>query len=101
MVVFCAAVVLEQNVGLNHKTALVVGGCLNLAFVLGAIVPSLGADKLGRRKLMMFGCSGMSISMLLISVLLSFQSGPKGRVTSSASIAFFLLASLSGLTMFV
>ncbi|TKX20397.1 sugar transporter-like protein 32 [Elsinoe australis] len=34
VVVFCAAVVLEQNVGLNHKTALVVGGCLNLAFYM-------------------------------------------------------------------
>lgn len=93
VVVFYAAVVLESGVGLGHKTALVVGGCLNLAFALGGVVPSLGADKYGRRRLMMFGCTGMSISMLLISVLLSFEGSPRGHSTASASIAFFLLVS--------
>ena len=62
-----------------------------MAFAAGGLIPALGADKFGRRKLMMTGCAGMSASMLCIAVLLSFYGGPKGKGTASASIAFFIL----------
>lgn len=48
-------------------------------------------DKYGRRKPMMWGSFGLGISMMLISILLSFQSrgGDLAKATSSASVTFF------------
>jgi MFS family permease len=87
--VFYAPTVLETNVGLSKDTSLVVGGCINLAFAIGSIVPSIGLDKMGRRKPMMIGSFGMGLSMMMIAILLSFDK-PQ---TSKAAIAFFITVS--------
>lgn len=50
VVVFYIATVLEQNVGLSRNMALVGGGCINLAFAVGSLVPALFLDRIGRRK---------------------------------------------------
>jgi hypothetical protein len=50
VIVFYIATVLEVNVGLSRATSIVVGGCVNLAFVVGSLVPALFLDKIGRRK---------------------------------------------------
>lgn len=90
VIVFYAPTVLETNVGLARNTALVVGGCINLAFVVGSLVPALGSDKWGRKKPMMFGAFGMGLSMMMVAILLSFNGTAKAHTTSQASIAFFL-----------
>jgi MFS family permease len=85
--------VLETNVGLARNTALVVGGCINFAFVVGSLVPALGSDKWGRKKPMMFGAFGMGLSMMIVAILLSFNGTAKAHITSQASIAFFITVS--------
>jgi hypothetical protein len=66
-------------------------------FVIGSIFPSLFLDKYGRRKPMMWGSFGLGISMMLISILLSFQSrgGSIAQATSSASVTFFFTVSFN------
>ncbi|KIW19135.1 hypothetical protein PV08_03427 [Exophiala spinifera] len=95
VIVFYSATVLEVNVGLNRNTAIVVGGCLNLAFAVGSLVPALGADRLGRKKPMMFGAIGMGLSMMAVAILLSYGGTDKGKATANVSIAFFLTYMLS------
>lgn len=90
MIVFYAPTVLEQNVGLERTMALVVSGCIQFCFVVGSIVPAWGLDKLGRRKLMMFGSFGMALSMMMVAILLSFHGTAKQVQTSQASIAFLI-----------
>ena len=84
---------LEGSVGLERNTAIIAGGCINLAFAAGSLVPALGADRLGRKKPMMFGAAGMGLSMMCIAILLSFNGTSKERVTANASIAFFVTVS--------
>lgn len=60
-------------------------------FVIGSFVPALGADKFGRRNLMMIGSFGLGVSMMLIAILLSFHDTVHGKATSSAAVAFFFL----------
>ena len=93
--VFYAPTILEQNVGLPRETALPVAGCIEFAFAAGSLVPSLGLDRFGRRKLMMLGSVGMAVSMMMISVLLSFQGTEKAMATSQATIAFLITVSFS------
>ncbi|KAH8666755.1 general substrate transporter [Xylariales sp. PMI_506] len=90
VIVFYIATVLETNVGLSKDLSLIVGGFVNLAFVVGSLVPALGLDRIGRKKPMMFGAAGAGISMMIIAILLSFNGTEKEKVTSVASIAFFV-----------
>lgn len=58
-------------------------------FVIGSLVPTFFLDKLGRRRPMMWGSFGLAISMMMISILLSFVGSGPGKQTASASVAFF------------
>lgn len=67
-------------------------------FFLGALLPAFFADRIGRRKPMMWGCAGCGISMMMIAILLSFKGSSVEQQTASAAIAFFFTVSSSGVT---
>lgn len=74
--------VLEYNVGLSKDMSVLIGGVVNLMFPLGALVPAIWLDRIGRVRPMMWGCVGLSVSMALIAALQAV-----GQPT--ASLAFF------------
>jgi len=85
---------LENNVGLTPTLALAIGGCVQTMFFFGSLVPTFFLDRLGRRRPMMWGSLGLAISMMMISILLSFHGNNKyspaiQHATSSASVAFY------------
>lgn len=87
--VYFVPTALQQNVGLPRFQALVIGGCIQVMFVIGSFYPVFFTDRVGRRKPMMWGSFGLAISMMLIAVLLSFRGTSVQKQTSSAAIAFF------------
>jgi MFS family permease len=93
VIVFYAAAVLQTSVGLDRNTAIIAGGCINLAFAVGSLVPALGADRLGRKKPMLFGTLGMALSMMIIAILLSYAGTSMERPLANTSIAFFVTVS--------
>lgn len=78
---------LTGSVGLERNTALLIAGFIQLMFPIGNLLPALALDRIGRRWTMIWGCAALSICMMLIAVLLSFDR----EATSSASITFFFL----------
>ena len=64
-------------------------------FFIGSFVPSLLADRIGRRRPMMWGSFGLGISMMMIAILLSFKGSAVEQSTSSASVTFFFTVSIS------
>ena len=100
LVVYYVPTALEKSVGLSRNLSLVIGGCVQTMFFFGSLVPTFFLDRLGRRRPMMWGSAGLAISMMLISVLLSFRLRPEyggtpdaptalGKACASASVAFF------------
>lgn len=91
LVVYYITSVLQLNVGLDRNTALLLGGVINAMFFIGSLFPTFFLDKYGRRNPMMWGSLGLGISMMLISILLSFHDmdGDLAKATSSGSVAFF------------
>ncbi|KAJ9396948.1 hypothetical protein DTO282F9_6202 [Paecilomyces variotii] len=89
LVVYFVPTVLQDNVGLSRNLSLLLGGVIQCMFVIGSFVPSLLVDRIGRRQPMMWGSLGLGISMMLISVLLSFKGSSVEKETSTASVAFF------------
>jgi MFS family permease len=76
---------------MSQKLAQILGGCINMMFMLGSILPSFALDRMGRRRTMMAGCTGLSLCMLMISVLLSRANTASGHTYSSGAVAFFFL----------
>ncbi|KAL1641340.1 hypothetical protein SLS61_010146 [Didymella pomorum] len=91
LVVYYIPSVLVQNVGMTPHKAQILGGCINMMFMFGSILPSFALDRMGRRKTMMWGCFGLGICMLMISALLSQSSVANGQAYASAAVAFFFL----------
>ncbi|KAI9693250.1 MAG: hypothetical protein M1822_005246 [Bathelium mastoideum] len=89
LVVYFIPTVLQDNVGLTRNLSLLLGGVINIMFIIGSFVPAFLVDRIGRRQPMMWGSLGLGISMMLISILLSFQGSSVQKSTSSASVAFF------------
>ncbi|KAJ4298827.1 hypothetical protein N0V90_004069 [Kalmusia sp. IMI 367209] len=88
LVVYYITSVLQLNVGLDRNLSLLLGGVINLMFFIGSLFPTFFLDRIGRRKPMMWGSFGLGISMMLISILLSFQDrgGSVAKSTASASV---------------
>ncbi|KFY46148.1 hypothetical protein V494_00583 [Pseudogymnoascus sp. VKM F-4513 (FW-928)] len=89
LVVYYIPSVLVQNVGMTPQLAQILGGCINMMFMFGSILPTFFLDRMGRRKTMFWGCAGLGLSMMMISILLSFQGTSLAIPTASASVAFF------------
>ncbi|KAJ0307885.1 hypothetical protein COL516b_003857 [Colletotrichum fioriniae] len=94
LVVYFIPSVLVQNVGMTPHMAQIIGGCVQMMFMFGSILPALALDRMGRRKTMMWGSAGLGICMLMISILLSRVGFIGGQACASASVAFFFLYNL-------
>ncbi|KAF5365193.1 hypothetical protein D9758_005320 [Tetrapyrgos nigripes] len=53
LVVYYLPTALTDNVGLSRQMALILGGCINIMFPIGSLIPSFFLDQMGRRKPMM------------------------------------------------
>ncbi|KAJ0162902.1 Sugar transporter STL1 [Colletotrichum tanaceti] len=94
LVVYYIPSVLVQNVGMTAHMAQIIGGCVQMMFMFGSVLPALALDRMGRRKTMMWGSAGLGVCMLMISILLSRVGLVNGQACASASVAFFFLYNL-------
>lgn len=72
---------------MDTRTAQIIGGCINMMFMFGSILPSFKLDQMGRRKTMMLGCTGLGLCMMMVAALLSQPQ----QEYASASVAFLFL----------
>ncbi|KAL2221512.1 general substrate transporter [Thermoascus aurantiacus ATCC 26904] len=89
LVVYFIPTVLNKNVGLSKNLSLLIGGIVQCMFLLGSFVPSFFVDRIGRRRPMMLGSLGLGLSMMMISILLSFKGTSVEKETAAASVTFF------------
>lgn len=82
---------LKNNVGLSSQLSLILGGCIQIMFMLGSLLPAFKLDSMGRRKTMMFGSFGLGVCMMMVAALLSQIHQPNGTAYASASVSFFFL----------
>lgn len=77
---------------MSPRLAQIIGGCIQMMFMFGSILPTFTLDRMGRRKTMMLGCAGLGVCMLMIAALLSqSDNDTTGHAFASASVAFFFL----------
>ncbi|KAL3482529.1 general substrate transporter [Aspergillus californicus] len=91
LIVYFIPTVLSNNVGLSHDLSLIIGGCVQIMFVLGSFFPTFFVDRVGRRSPMIWGSLTLGFCMMMVSILLSFKGTAVEHATSSASVAFFFV----------
>lgn len=94
MIVYYVPTVLQNNVGLTGKLPSLLGGCIEIMFAIGSLLPAFMLDRMGRRRTMMLGCFGLGVCMLMVAALLSQINRPNGQSYAEASVAFFFLFTL-------
>ncbi|RFU30303.1 hypothetical protein B7463_g6067, partial [Scytalidium lignicola] len=93
LVVYYASYVLQNSIGMEHQLSMVLGGCIQVMFLLGSFVPAIWLDRMGRVKTMIWGSFGLGICMMMLSILLSTGS-PK-----CASAAYNLIFGMTCLSV--
>ncbi|KAJ5734353.1 general substrate transporter [Penicillium malachiteum] len=91
MIIYYIPTVLQDNVRLTGKLPSILGGCIEVMFMIGSLLPAFMLDRMGRRRTMMIGSFGLGVCMLMIAALLSQVNEPHGKEYASASVAFFFL----------
>ncbi|RLL99967.1 hypothetical protein CFD26_107062 [Aspergillus turcosus] len=91
LVVYFIPTVLNSNVGLSKNLSLIIGGCVQVMFVIGSFFPTFFVDRVGRRGPMMWGSFGLGLCMMMVAILLSFKGTAVQHDTSSAAVTFFFL----------
>ncbi|KAJ5580823.1 general substrate transporter [Penicillium hetheringtonii] len=91
LVVYYVPTVLKQNVGLDSQLSQILGGCIQIMFMLGSLLPAFMLDRMGRRRTMMIGSFGLGVCMMMVAALLSQVDKPNGTSYASASVSFFFL----------
>lgn len=71
LVTYYATTVFESSLGFGPELSRLMTGCLGTEFFLAALVALVVVDRLGRRRLMLWGAIGMGTSLLIIGACLS------------------------------
>jgi hypothetical protein len=77
------ALMFMEQYGYSGWVARLIAAGAGTWYVLASVVPVVGIDRFwGRRSLMMFGASGMSISMIILTIMLYLNTG-SSRIVST------------------
>lgn len=77
------ALMLVQQMHYNGWLARLLAGCIGGAVVIASLVPVVGIDRFwGRRSLMMFGASGMCVSMVVLTITRYINTTPTNIVST-------------------
>lgn len=82
------ATILFQRLGLSDVTSRLIAAANGTEYFLASLIAILIIDRIGRRKLMLFGAVGQCITMILLAVLGSVR-GTGAQVTSAVLLFVF------------
>lgn len=80
---------LQESVGLDRNLALILAACGATQYCISTFLPLFFFDKLGRRKTIIYGCIGLSASMIVIAVTNYVGTYGAGIVTTLFFYLFF------------
>ncbi|KAK8237070.1 general substrate transporter, partial [Phyllosticta capitalensis] len=82
LVTYYATTVFEDSLGFDAELSRLMTGCLGTEFFISALVALFVVDRLGRRRLMLWGAMGMAISLLIVGACLSAGTKPPAYVAT-------------------
>lgn len=86
MINYYAPVIFQDSMGLSRKMSLIIGGCAQLAYLVGSAIPIFLMDRYGRRVLLMACSAGLSFCFVVVTILLS--RGGEGAAHGATAFIF-------------
>lgn len=71
---YYAPVVYQGTMKISRHTALILGGCTGVAYLIGSFISLWTTDFFGRRLVLMWSSAGLSMCFILATILLSLDS---------------------------
>ncbi|KAF2085080.1 general substrate transporter [Saccharata proteae CBS 121410] len=90
LVTYYATTVFENSLGFSQELSRLMTGCLGTEYFLAAVIALFVVDRLGRRRLMIWGAIGMGICLLIIGACLS-QSSENYRAPAYVATVFIFV----------
>ncbi len=90
MLNYYAPVIYQDQMSLSRELSRILGGCTEVTYLVGSVLPLFVIDKFGRRLLLMFSPAGLCLCFVMVSILLSIRS----RGTAYGATAFIFLFQL-------
>ncbi|KZT23359.1 putative sugar transporter [Neolentinus lepideus HHB14362 ss-1] len=87
IITYYAPYVMENSVGLNRHQSLLLSGGLQLFFLVMSFIPWFILDRVGRRRLFIFGSWGMGSCMLVSGILIKIG----GRYNGTGAVVMLYL----------
>ncbi|KAI0921362.1 hypothetical protein AcW1_004642 [Taiwanofungus camphoratus] len=82
------ATILFQRLGLNDVKSRIVAACNGTEYFLASLIAIALIDRVGRRKLMLFGATGQTITMVLLAILGSINNSAAQIVSAVLLFVF-------------
>ncbi|KAJ5096491.1 sugar transporter-like protein [Penicillium alfredii] len=95
--IYYSTVLFEQNLNMDHKMAMILGGVFSTVYALATIPSFFMVEKVGRRKLFLIGFIGQGLSFILAMACLipNTESASKGAIVGIfVFICFFAFTTL-------
>ncbi|KAF9634773.1 putative mfs sugar transporter protein [Lasiodiplodia theobromae] len=90
LVTYYATTVFETSLSFSPELSRLMSGFLGTEYFLAAVLALFIVDRLGRRRLMMWGALGMALCLLIIGICLS-QTTPSYRAPAYAATVFIFV----------
>ncbi|KAK7701219.1 hypothetical protein SLS57_011820 [Botryosphaeria dothidea] len=90
LVTYYATTVFETSLSFSPQLSRLMSGCLGTEYFLAAVLALFIVDRLGRRRLMMWGAIGMAVCLAVIGICLS-QTTPSYRGPAYAATVFIFI----------
>ena len=88
LITYYAATIYETNIGLSPFISRILAACNGTEYFLASWIPVFIIEKVGRRKLMIFGAAGMSFSMVMLAAMTSIGGTGPGIVAAAFLFIF-------------
>ncbi|KAG7908123.1 hypothetical protein KL906_003540 [Ogataea polymorpha] len=89
LIVYYAGTIFENYIGMTALNSRILAACNGTAFFLAAWIAFIFIDNIGRRKLMLFGLVGQTLSMAMLTVT-TWESENKGNTGAAIGAAVLL-----------
>jgi len=89
LITYYSALIFQQNIGYGPSTSRLLSACSGTEYFLASWFAVLVIDRLGRRKLMMFGSIGQSLCMVVLAATICYARSSHGA-SITASVFIFL-----------
>lgn len=99
LITYYAGTIFQQNIGMTPFQSRILAACNGTEYFLASLIPIFIIDKVGRRKLFIFGTTGQFLTMLFLYVTMELDTRGAQGAAVGAAVLLFVFNTFFGLSL--